>query len=83
MLQRLSKLIRSDKTKRSRKLVSQQRRKVLFESLERRQLLATLTWTGGANDGNLATAANWSTGSVPASGDTLVFDGAAPGTLAT
>jgi hypothetical protein len=36
--------------------------------------MATVTWTGGANDGNLSTGTNWSTGSVPAVGDDVVID---------
>ncbi|HQK63949.1 MAG TPA: hypothetical protein PLF16_02260, partial [Candidatus Staskawiczbacteria bacterium] len=36
-------------------------------------------WLGGSdgNEGSFATAANWSTGGVPAAGDTIIFDGRA------
>jgi hypothetical protein len=30
-------------------------------------------WTGGAGDGNLSTAGNWSTGAVPVAGDRVLF----------
>jgi autotransporter-associated beta strand protein len=44
---------------------------------------ATDTWTG-ATDANLATAGNWQAGTMPASGDTLLFSSADPsGTLLT
>ena len=36
---------------------------------------ATLTWTGLAGDGNIATAGNWSPVQAPASGDTLIYAG--------
>jgi len=36
---------------------------------------ATLTWTGLAGDGNVATAGNWSPPVSPAAGDTLLFAG--------
>ena len=36
---------------------------------------ATKFWTGGGSDNNLSTAANWSDGTAPASGDALVFAG--------
>lgn len=36
---------------------------------------ATLTWTGGAGDGNVLTAGNWSPSQVPAASDLLIFDG--------
>ena len=36
---------------------------------------ATLTWTGLAGDGNIATAGNWSSAQAPVSGDTLIFAG--------
>nr|MCR5165462.1 hypothetical protein [Thermoguttaceae bacterium] len=32
---------------------------------------AEVTWTGNAGDGSWDTAGNWSTGTVPASGDTI------------
>lgn len=36
---------------------------------------ATLTWTGLAGDGNVATAGNWSPAATPVTGDTLIFAG--------
>lgn len=38
--------------------------------------MATQYWLGGSsgNEGNFGTAANWSGGSVPADGDTIIFD---------
>jgi len=35
--------------------------------------MATVYWTGGAGDGVVSTAGNWSGGAVPAAGDTVVF----------
>lgn len=59
-------------------------RKHLFEPLEERSLLATLTWVGDI-DANWAAGSlgnsNWSGDLLPVSGDTLIFAGAAPGTL--
>ena len=40
-------------------------------------LATTYTWTGSAGDNNIATAGNWNPTAVPASGDTLIFSGAA------
>ena len=54
------------------------RRRAFFETLETRSLLATLTWVGDI-DGNWASGSvgnsNWSGDALPASGDTLIFDG--------
>jgi RHS repeat-associated protein len=50
-------------------------RKMIFESLEDRQLMATMTWDGGGADGNWTTAANWATNVAPTAGDDLVFTG--------
>ena len=36
---------------------------------------ATITWSGGGADNNWNTALNWSGGSVPGSGDNVIFDG--------
>ncbi len=36
---------------------------------------ATLTWTGSAGDGNIATAGNWSPAQSPGTGDLLIFAG--------
>jgi fibronectin-binding autotransporter adhesin len=60
------------------------RRRVFLESLESRNLLATLTWEGDVDANwatNLAGNTNWSGNGIPAPGDTLIFAGAAPGTL--
>lgn len=43
------------------------------ESLEKRQLFATVAWTGAAS-GNWSTAANWSTNSVPGANDDVVIN---------
>jgi hypothetical protein len=58
------------------------RRKIVFESLEDRNLLATFNWVGGI-DGNWNTAGNWGlvvgsgtdngTAGVPDAGDSAVF----------
>ena len=49
-------------------------RKMLFESLEPRTVLAVEhAWTGAVSD-NWHTGGNWSTGNVPDDGDTAVFD---------
>lgn len=34
---------------------------------------AALTWTGGGNNNNFSTGANWSTGAAPQNGDSLTF----------
>jgi RHS repeat-associated protein len=46
-----------------------------IEMLEGRLAPATLTWTGLGTTTNWSEAANWSTGKVPTSADTVVFDG--------
>ncbi|ADB18769.1 autotransporter-associated beta strand repeat protein [Pirellula staleyi DSM 6068] len=59
-------------------------RRMLVESLEQRQVMATLVWDGGGDAINFADSANWDLLGVdqaPTSGDTLVFGGAAAGTL--
>ena len=38
---------------------------------------ATLTWTGAGGDGNVNNPANWSPAQAPATGDVLIFGGAA------
>ena len=55
------------------------RRVLVMESLERRDLLATMTWDGGGADGNWLTAANWAGDIAPRSGDDLIFQGATGG----
>jgi fibronectin-binding autotransporter adhesin len=54
---------------------SVKRRRLLFESLEDRRLLASFHWTG-AVDGNWGTPGNWQENSAPQQGSehTLVFD---------
>lgn len=37
---------------------------------------ATLTWTGAGGDGSVTTAANWSPGQAPVTGDSIIFAGA-------
>jgi large repetitive protein len=52
-------------------------RRPQLETLETRALLAAVTWTGGGGDNNWDTPANWSTDSVPGSGDDVTIDVAA------
>jgi hypothetical protein len=47
-----------------------------IERLESRELLATLSWTGGAYDGLWSSIGNWSPQQRPAGGDTLGFHSA-------
>lgn len=54
-------------------------RRLLFEGLEERALLATVTWDGGGTNDNWSMAANWVGNVAPANGDSLVFDTATPG----
>ncbi len=66
----------SERTNPSRERVRRPRRGLLGqgpEMLEGRQLLSTDVWTGANN--NFNDPANWSTGAVPVSGDTIAFDG--------
>jgi hypothetical protein len=44
-----------------------------IEWMEPRTLLSAVTWTGGGGDNNWDTAANWSTDSVPTSGDDVTI----------
>ena len=44
-----------------------------IEWMEPRTLLSAVTWTGGGGDNNWDTAANWSTDSVPGSGDDVTI----------
>jgi hypothetical protein len=48
-----------------------------IEWMEPRTLLSAVTWTGDGGDNNWDTAANWSTDSVPGSGDDVTIDVAA------
>ena len=48
-----------------------------IEWMEPRTLLSAVTWTGGGGDNNWDTAANWSTDSVPGSGDDVTINIAA------
>jgi hypothetical protein len=48
-----------------------------IECMEPRTLLSAVTWTGGGGNNNWDTAANWSTDSVPGSGDDVTIDIAA------
>lgn len=45
---------------------------------------AAKTWTGAGGDGKFSTASNWSTGTIPANGDSILFNvtGLASGTTA-
>src|SRR5207245_6022841 len=55
-------------------------RKLGFEALESRILPSQVQWIN-PNGGNWGTAANWSTGSVPGSGDDAVINTAAAATI--
>ena len=48
-----------------------------IEWMEPRTLLSAVSWTGGGGDNNWDTAANWSTDSVPGSGDDVTINIAA------
>jgi fibronectin-binding autotransporter adhesin len=53
-------------------------RRVLFEPLEQRAMLATLTWVGDVDanwNTNSVGNTNWDTNTLPADGDTLIFSG--------
>ena len=53
----------------------QQRRALLrLQELEKRDCPSTVTWTG-PDGGNWTTPGNWSTGTVPAATDDVVFNG--------
>jgi autotransporter-associated beta strand protein len=62
---------------RSRKLNRSKSCRPRLEWMESRTLLSAVTWTGGAGDNNWDTPANWSTDSVPGSGDDVTIDIAA------
>jgi hypothetical protein len=50
------------------------RRRMLFEELEPRRVLATVVWDGEAGNGLWTTPANWSTNSVPSALDDVIID---------
>lgn len=56
------------------------RRRLSIEQLEDRTLPATVTWINPGS-GNWDTGSNWSTGSVPGSGDDVVIDTSAAATI--
>ena len=65
---------------RLQRTVSMKRSKVWrprIEWMEPRTLLSAVTWTGGGGDNNWDTAANWSTDTVPTSGDDVTINIAA------
>ena len=62
---------------RNRKLKRSKSCRPRIEWMEPRTLLSAVTWTGGAGDNNWDTAANWSTDSVPGSGDDVTINIAA------
>jgi autotransporter-associated beta strand protein len=66
------------------RVIVQRRIRTTPESLEDRVLPATFSWVGDVNNSwsaNLGGNTNWSGDVIPASGDSLVFDGAGTGTL--
>ena len=62
---------------RNRKLKRSKSCRPRLEWMEPRTLLSAVTWTGEAGDNNWDTPANWSTDSVPGSGDDVTIDIAA------
>ncbi len=73
-----SEVVHSRQSKQQRRRTALRNRRVLFEPLEQRALLATLTWVGDV-DANWNTNSigntNWDTNTLPADGDTLIFSG--------
>jgi fibronectin-binding autotransporter adhesin len=68
----------SKKSARQRRQAALRQRRVLFEPLEQRTLLATLTWVGDVDanwNTNSAGNTNWDTNTLPGDGDTLLFNG--------
>ncbi|MCA9226941.1 MAG: autotransporter-associated beta strand repeat-containing protein, partial [Planctomycetales bacterium] len=53
--------------------IQRRRRRLLFESLEDRRMLASRVWDGGGTDNNWSTAANWQGDVAPLAGDDLIF----------
>ena len=49
------------------------RRQMLFESLETRRVLATITWDGGGNTLNWSDASKWSGNLLPGANDDVVI----------
>lgn len=54
-------------------LQAKARRCLGLERLEKRLVMATVTWTGGAGNGAWASSANWDSGALPTSGDDVVI----------
>jgi hypothetical protein len=63
-----------------RKTRDSARRRLSFESLERRALLAAITWSGGGGDANWSTDDNWVGSIRPQAGDSLIFPAGVGGT---
>src|SRR5262245_56135381 len=57
------------------------RRRLLFEHLEVRDLLALVTWDGGGDGVNWTDPINWSTNSLPGATDDVLIDIAANPTI--
>src|SRR5205807_1965126 len=51
------------------------------ERLEERQLLTAVSWVGAGGNSSWTTAANWSTGTVPAAGDDVTINAGAGKTI--
>ena len=69
---------RTNELRRRTRTVKGRTRKAFFEPLEERSLLATLNWVGDVDanwNTNSAGNTNWNTNTLPADGDTLIFDG--------
>lgn len=66
-------------SRRKQKAQSQRNRKLFFEGLEDRRVLAAMVWDGDIN-GQWSVAANWKGDVAPAAGDDLVFPAGAANT---
>ena len=65
------------RSQRDRKLKRSNSCRPRLEWMEPRTLLSAVSWTGSAGDDNWDTPGNWSTDSVPGSGDDVTIDIAA------
>src|SRR5687767_8480223 len=58
---------------RLRDRIREQNRRLFFEALEERSLMALLTWTGAGADAKWSTGGNWLGGAAPQQDDNLIF----------
>ncbi|ADB16019.1 autotransporter-associated beta strand repeat protein [Pirellula staleyi DSM 6068] len=72
---------KNPRDRREKKSTLASKRRMFFETLERREVLATLTWVGDVdgnwNGGISGTNTNWDSNTLPQDGDVLVFPAAA------